>query len=123
MLYFWIALGGAIGAVSRYGLQGLVYRFTGTAFPYGTLVVNLTGCFLIGWIMAVTEDRFVLSPLVRVFLTIGILGGFTTFSSFAYETLALMRDGEWIWALANAAGSVVLGLAAAFLGMAMGRLL
>lgn len=123
MLYFWIALGGAMGAVGRYGLQGLVYRFAGAAFPYGTLVVNVTGCFLIGWIMAVAEGRFVLSPTVRVFLTIGILGGFTTFSSFAYETLALMRDGEWVWALANAAGSVVLGLVAAFLGMAIGRLL
>jgi CrcB protein len=123
VLYFWIALGGAMGAVGRYGLQGLVYRFAGAAFPYGTLVVNVTGCFLIGWIMAVAEGRFVLSPTVRVFLTIGILGGFTTFSSFAYETLALMRDGEWVWALANAAGSVVLGLVAAFLGMAIGRLL
>jgi len=118
-----VFLGGGLGATARYGLQGAVYRITGTVFPYGTLVVNVLGSFLIGFLMAFFEDRFIVNPSLRVFLTIGILGGFTTFSSFSYETIALLRDGSFAAALANIASSVLLCLSATWLGMTSGKLL
>ena len=91
-----VFLGGGIGATARYGLQGVVYRVAGTAFPYGTLAVNVLGSLLIGFLMALFEERFIVNPSLRLFLTIGILGGFTTFSSFSYETIAMLRM-EVIW--------------------------
>ena len=78
--YVLIFLGGGIGAVARYGLQGFVHRYAGNNFPYGTLLVNLLGCFLLGYLMIAFEERFLMNPALRLFLTIGILGGFTTFS-------------------------------------------
>lgn len=115
MNYLIIFVGGGIGAVSRYALQGVVYQFTGTAFPYGTFIVNALGCFLIG-LFAGTTEKFIIEPQWRIFLTIGLFGGFTTFSSFGYETFALFRSGETLFALANIFGSVVVGLLAVWLG-------
>ena len=89
-----IGLGGFVGAICRYGLGGWVQRLTGGTFPYGTLVVNVTGCFLIGFLLMLFEQRQLFSPTTRLFLTVGILGAFTTFSTFGYETLELLRSSS-----------------------------
>jgi fluoride exporter len=119
--YVLIFLGGGIGAVLRYVMQGLVYSRTGADFPYGTLAVNVLGCFVIGLLMVSLEERFLAVPSLRLFLTIGILGGFTTFSSFSYETLALVRDGELTRALLNVGSSVLACLSATWTGMVIGK--
>ena len=119
---FLVFLGGGLGAAARYGLQGLVYRMMRTTFPYGTLVVNISGCVLIGFLMTALEERFLVNPAIRVFLTIGILGGFTTFSSFSFETIALLRDGELLLGGLNVLASVFLCLAGTMLGVLLGRL-
>ena len=118
-----IGLGGFFGAVARYGLSGLVHRYSGGAFPFGTLIVNLLGCFLIGAVMAVVEGREALSPNVRLFVVIGLLGSFTTFSTLGYETLELLRSREHLAALANMGGSAVLGVLAVVAGHVAVRLL
>ena len=119
---FLVFLGGGIGATARYGLQGVVYRITGAGFPYGTLVVNVLGSLLIGFLMSFFEERFIVNPSLRVFLTIGILGGFTTFSSFSYESIAMLRDGSYVAALANITFSVFVCLGATWLGIIVGKL-
>jgi CrcB protein len=121
--YILVFVGGGLGAVARYWLQGLVYAQTGTSFPYGTLVVNVLGCLLIGLLMSSMEERFLVHPQIRVFLTIGILGGFTTFSSFSFETILLFRDGETLNALANAFVSLFLCLVGTWFGIQMGKLI
>lgn len=120
--YVLVFVGGGLGAAARYWLQGLVYAETGTSFPYGTLVVNILGCFLIGFLMSSMEDRFLVNPPIRIFLTIGFLGGFTTFSSFSFETMSLFRDGEALYAFANAFGSLFLCLVCTWLGIQLGKL-
>ena len=118
--YFWIAVGSAIGGVGRYWCSGLAARLWGETFPWGTLIVNVAGSFLIGLIATLTgpDGRLLAGAAARQFLTVGILGGFTTFSAFSLETLALMQDGEWLLAGANAMGSVALCLLAVWLGHA-----
>lgn len=111
-----IGAGGFLGAVARYSLSGLVHRFTGASFPYGTLTVNVLGCFLLGGLMYCVQERAVLSPAVRPFLAIGVAGAFTTFSTFGYETLELIEDRELAAALANVGTNVCLGLGAVWLG-------
>jgi CrcB protein len=118
-----VFLGGGIGAVARYALQGLVYRFLPATFPYGTLAVNIVGSFLIGFLMSFFEERFLVTPALRVFLTIGVLGGFTTFSSFSYETVMLLRTGSYALGLANVLASVGICLGATLIGMIVGKLL
>jgi CrcB protein len=118
-----VALGGSIGAVARYGLAGLVQRFTTPYFPFGTFVVNMVGCFVFGILAGVAEQRFALGPQARAFLLIGILGGFTTFSSFSFETFQLLRDAEFMRASLNAVGQVVVGLVAMWVGFVLARLL
>jgi CrcB protein len=116
--YTWVAIGGAIGSMARYGCGGLVARIAGGTFPFGTIVVNVTGAVIIGFFAALSlpEGRILLPPSVRLFVMTGICGGYTTFSSFSLETFNLMRDGEWLWVLANIAGSVALCLIAVWLG-------
>ena len=115
-------LGGFIGSAGRYLIGGWVHRLVPlTTFPIGTLFVNASGCFLIGLLGGLIEVRQLFGPDLRVFLLIGVLGGFTTFSSFAYETLALTRDAEFARALLNIAAQVILGLGAAWLGYAWVR--
>jgi len=117
-----VFLGGGVGTVFRYWLSGGVYRFIDSTFPYGVLLVNVVGCLLIGILMAVFEDRFVLQPLLRVFLTIGVLGGFTTFSTFSYETISLFREGSVFLGLENVFVSVTGCLFATWLGIVIGKL-
>ena len=118
-----VFLGGGAGSALRYWLSGSVYRFVKPTFPYGTLVVNVSGCFLIGFLMAVFEERFVVQPLLRVFLTLGVLGGFTTFSTFSFETIELFREGSMMSGFMNVLLSLGGCLAATFLGNMLGRLL
>ncbi len=117
-----VAIGGAMGAVARYGLGGLVHRYTSPHFPYGTFVVNVIGCLAFGVLAGLAEQRFVLGSQARAFLLIGILGGFTTFSSFTFESFQLLRDAEYARAFVNIAGQVVLGLAALWAGFVVARL-
>ena len=105
-----IAIFGAIGTLARYGLQGLVQVRAGSAFPYGTLLINLTGCFFLGLIGQFTMNRIVLSPGWRLAITVGFFGGYTTFSSFGWETAKMLEDGEWLRATTYVAASVVAGL-------------
>ncbi|MBN1399118.1 MAG: fluoride efflux transporter CrcB [Bacteroidetes bacterium] len=120
--YLLVFAGGGIGASARYWLSGIVYRFLPASFPYGNLIVNITGCFAIGFITALLDERYVSEPALRIFLMVGILGGFTTFSSFSYETAALLRDAEILLASINIAASVFGCLAATFIGILIGRL-
>jgi len=120
----WVGAGGFLGAISRYLIGGWVHRFPGTGgFPYGTLAVNALGCLVIGFLGALSETRSLFSPELRLFVFLGLLGGFTTFSSFGYETLALARDGQFAAALANIAAQLALGLAGVAIGFAAGRAL
>ena len=115
--------GGGIGAAARYLLAGAVHRAApGGTFPTGTMSVNVLGCFLIGVLAVALEERFLATPGLRLFLTIGVLGGFTTFSSFSFESYALLRDGEILLSLANVGGSVLLCLAATYAGTWVARL-
>jgi fluoride exporter len=116
-----VAAGGAFGSVCRYALGGFVHRYTSSSFPYGTFVVNVTGCLVFGIVAALVEEKAVIGPAARTFLLIGVLGGFTTFSSFTFETFGLLRDLEVGRALVNAAGQVVVGAFAMWLGYVIGR--
>ncbi len=127
LAYLWVALGGALGSVARYGLGGLVAQKFGETFPLGTLVVNVAGSFLIGFLGAVASSEGRLDPQSRIFATqffmTGVCGGFTTFSSFSLQTLNLLRDGEWLYAGGNVLLSVVLCLIAVWLGFMLGATL
>ncbi len=116
-------LGGFIGSALRYWTSVLSYQFFGQEFPYGTLIVNIIGCFLIGLLMTIFEERFLVSPNLRIFLTIGILGGFTTFSTFSYETVALLKEGSYLIGFENIIFSLVGCLAATTVGILIGRLI
>jgi CrcB protein len=105
-----IAIFGAVGTLARYGLQGVVQIRAGGAFPYGTLLINLTGCFLLGLIGQFTLNRMLISPDWRVAITVGFFGGYTTFSSFGWETAKMLEDGEWLRASTYVAASVFVGL-------------
>ena len=112
-----VGSGGFLGALARYGLSGLVQRqVPGTAFPYGTLVVNLVGCLAIGVIVGLVETRQLFGAEFRRFALVGILGGFTTFSTFGYETFAMLREAEYLRAILNVGVQVLLGLALVWLG-------
>jgi len=114
---FLIAVFGAIGTLARYGLQGIVQQRTAAVFPTGTLAVNLSGCLLLGFLGQLTLNRMVISPEMRVAMTIGFFGGFTTFSSFSWETIKMFEDGEWLWGGAYVLASVGIGLAFTLLGI------
>jgi CrcB protein len=119
--YLWIAIGGALGSVGRFWLSGLIANRFGSTFPWGTIVVNVTGCLIIGFFNTLTgtEGRWLLPPVARTFFMIGICGGYTTFSSFSLQTLNLANDGEWLYAGANVLFSVALCLAGVWLGHAL----
>jgi fluoride exporter len=116
-----IAIGGAIGSVARYLLSTAVLRATGSLFPIGTFAVNIAGCFVFGLIAGAAEQRVALPPQMRAFALIGVLGGFTTFSSYAFESFALVRDGQFVSASINLVGQVVVGVAGLAAGFAIAR--
>ena len=116
-----IAIGGAIGSTARYLFSQLVQRATGTLFPIGTFAVNCVGCLVFGAIAGAAEQRVQMTPELRLFLLVGILGGFTTFSSYAFESLVLLRDGQFAAASVNILGQVIAGLAGVWVGFALAR--
>lgn len=116
-----VALGGAVGAAARYLLGGAVHRLIPGFFPYGTFVVNVVGCLAFGLLAGLAESRFVIGPATRAFVLIGVLGGFTTFSSFIFESFELVRGGQMMAVAANVAGQVILGFVALWAGYAVGR--
>jgi CrcB protein len=118
-----IAVAGALGARSRYALEGFVSDRTGSGFPWGTLVVNVSGAFVLGMIFTLLTDRWTADPWLRSSLTIGFLGAYTTFSTLSFESYRLLEDGALGLAAANLLGSSAAGLAAVYLGVVLGRAL
>jgi CrcB protein len=121
MTYVLIAIGGAAGALARYVLDTWISERAAGLFPWGTLVVNVSGSFTLGLLFALTVERGVLPPESRAALMIGFLGAYTTFSTFMLESLRLVEEGAYAAALVNIAGSVALGFGAVVVGMAIGR--
>ncbi|HYX26888.1 MAG TPA: fluoride efflux transporter CrcB [Thermoanaerobaculia bacterium] len=119
----WICLGGAVGTGARYLLSGWLLRTAGPGFPWGTLAVNVLGSFLLGLIMQVAVATDLLSPTLRLALTTGVMGGFTTYSTFNYETLQYLQQNDWLLGSLNLAVTVAACLAAGALGLVAGRLL
>ena len=117
----WIALGSGLGGVLRYWCSGLVARWFGETFPWGTLIVNVVGSLLIGLIATLSgpDGRLLVGTTARQFVMLGLLGGFTTFSSFSLQTLALAQSGEWLRAATNIGGSVLLCLMGVWFGHAL----
>jgi len=114
----WIFVGGGLGSVARWAVSGWVANTFGQTFPWGTLIVNVTGSFVIGLFASLSEPgaRLVVPSTFRNFFTLGICGGYTTFSSFSYQTLTLAEDGQWFKAAANSIGSLALCLVGVWLG-------
>jgi CrcB protein len=118
---FWIAVAGAAGALARYGLSGLVHTITGTRLPWGTLLVNLLGCFLLGLITETSGRSGWLSPEARIGMTIGFLGSFTTFSTFGVETFRAIESADWVGAVSSVLLTLVGGLAFVLIGVLTAR--
>ncbi|HSZ23907.1 MAG TPA: fluoride efflux transporter CrcB [Candidatus Sulfotelmatobacter sp.] len=118
LAYVLIAIGSALGGMGRYFVSGVVTTLTGGTFPYGTMLVNISGCLVIGFFATLTgpDGRWLVGTPARQFVMIGLCGGYTTFSSFSLETLYLARAGEWMSATANAAGSVILCILSVWIG-------
>jgi fluoride exporter len=116
-----LAIAGALGTLARFGLGGLVQRLHDGGFPWGTLAVNALGCFLFGVVWTLAEERLVVSGETRLVALVGFMGAFTTFSTYAFETSAMLRDAEWLLAATNALAQNGLGVLCFFLGVAVGR--
>ena len=118
LAYVLIGIGSALGGMGRYFVSGVVTTLTGGTFPYGTMLVNISGCLVIGFFATLTgpDGRWLVGTPARQFVMIGLCGGYTTFSSFSLETLYLARAGEWMSATANAAGSVILCILSVWIG-------
>ena len=125
--YLWVALGSALGGMSRFWLSGAIGNRVGETFPWGTILVNISGSFIIGSLAALASPEGRLAPETRQFTTqfliIGICGGYTTFSSFSWQTLKLAREGQWLYAGGNVLISVVLCLIAVWLGYMLGQII
>ena len=121
--YFLVGLGGFLGAIARYALGGWAAEKWGAGFPYGTLLINVSGSFVLGLFLAVTASRLPIDPRWRLFFAVGFLGAYTTFSTFTYETVQLLLANDWRPALAYVGVSNVLGVGAALLGIGLGRIL
>ena len=118
-----VGTGGFLGSVARYWLGGVVQRWGGAGFPWGTLAVNVLGSFVIGVVLSLSLERGVVSPPLRLFLAVGVCGGFTTMSTFSYETFALVAEGSMRAAAGNVVASLALCFAAVWAGLAAGRIL
>jgi CrcB protein len=121
--YLLVAAGGAIGSCTRYWLGGAVSNLTHGRFPYGTLLINVLGSLIIGFFLTLALERFSWSAEVRVFFTIGVLGGFTTFSTFSYETISLLRSSAYLLGSVNVIASILGGLLACFAGVKLASLI
>lgn len=119
----WLVLAGGAGTLARYLLSGLAQQVLRSEFPWGTLAVNSLGCILFGLLWAVSEEHVMLDTPTRLIVLTGFMGAFTTFSTFAFETSNLLRDSEWLLALANVAGQNLLGIVCVFIGVALSRLI
>jgi CrcB protein len=118
-----VGIGGLIGSVLRYAAAIFFARFSSSSFPFGTLVVNVSGCLIIGFLFSLSERGNVISPEWRILLTTGFCGGFTTFSTFSYESIRLIQDGEILFLSLNVAASVILGFAATYIGIVLGKVI
>jgi CrcB protein len=121
--YLIIGIGGFLGCNARYLLGGWIAARYGTSFPYGTMVINVSGSFIIGFFLVLISERFIVHPNWRLLVAIGFLGGYTTFSTFSFETATLIQQRSFFRALVNMVGSVVLGQVAVLIGMILARLL
>ena len=121
MNYLWIAVGAVVGASARYFLSGLIVRNFSATFPYGTLLINVTGSLVLGFFLVYSTDRVLLDPRWRLLVAVGFCGSYTTFSSYAFESLALMEQGQWLLVGLNVVASNVLCLAAVLAGAALAR--
>jgi len=119
----WISLGAVLGANLRYWVGDWVAQRYGSGFPYGTLLINLSGSFLLGLIVSMSMENFIIDPRLRVLLTIGFMGSYTTFSTYAYESIVLISQGQWGLGLFNLLGSSLLGALFAVLGIWLGKVL
>jgi CrcB protein len=118
-----LVIGGAAGTIARYLLAGFVYRLAGTTFPYGTLLVNISGCFILGFLVSLAGKKFILGPDARILLMIGFCGAFTTFSTLIFESDNLLRNGQAVRAFANIFVSVILGLILFRVGSLLGEVI
>ena len=121
--YIWIALGAIVGASARYFLSVIIARDFASAFPYGTLLINITGSLILGFFLVFSTERALLDPKWRLLVAVGFCGSYTTFSSYAFESFALMEHGQWLLSGLNIVGSNALCLAAVFGGAALARAL
>ena len=121
MAYLWIALGAILGASARYFLSGYIARALSSTFPYGTLIINITGSLLLGFFLIWTEERVLVDPRWRSLVVIGFCGSYTTFSSYAFESFAFMEQGQWLAMTANVVANNALCLASVIAGAAAAR--
>jgi CrcB protein len=123
MTIWLVAAGGALGSVARYLLDGAVQRTWPAVFPYGIFLVNMIGCLVFGLLVGAAEQRLVAGSAARAFLLVGLLGGFTTFSSYTFDTFRLLRGADWTLALINSAGQMMVGVLVLAAGVTIGRLI
>jgi CrcB protein len=116
-----LVIGGTTGTIARYALGGVVHRLFGTEFPYGTMAVNVLGCFIIGFLVSISENKFLIDPNARMLLMVGFCGAFTTFSSLILDTNTLIKDGETLNAFLNVLLSVVIGFLVFRVGVLLGE--
>jgi fluoride exporter len=119
--YVWIALGAVVGASARYFLSGFIAKLIPSGFPYGTLIINITGSLLLGFFLAWTSERVLVDPRWRLLIAIGFCGSYTTFSSYAFETFSLVEQGQWLLMGFNVIASNVLCLVSVLTGVALAR--
>ena len=119
----YISIGAMLGANARYWIGDWAAQKWGTAFPYGTLIINLTGSLLLGFFLTIATERFLIDPRLRILIAVGFFGAYTTFSTYAMESFNLLSNGQWLYGIFNLLGSTVLGVLAAALGVYLGKLL
>jgi CrcB protein len=119
--YLWIALGAVVGASARYFVSGFISKVVPSSFPYGTLIINITGSLLLGFFLAWTSERVLVDPRWRLLVAIGFCGSYTTFSSYAFETVALLEQGQWLLMGLNVIASNLLCLVSVLAGVALAR--
>ena len=119
----YISIGAMLGANARYWIGDWAAQKWGTAFPYGTLIINLTGSLLLGFFITIATERFLIDPRLRILIAVGFFGAYTTFSTYAMESFNLLSNGQWLYGLFNLLGSTILGVLAAALGVYLGKLI